>query len=50
MHVALDAVGDRTSVLDAQSYLVGWYERLGYVVSGPEYLEDGIAHVPMRRP
>lgn len=36
-------------VLDAQSYLVDWYERLGYVVAGPEFVEDGIPHVPMRR-
>jgi len=36
-------------VLDAQSYLVGWYERMGFGVSGPEFVEDGIAHVPMAR-
>lgn len=36
-------------VLDAQSYLVGWYEQLGYVVDGTEFVEDGIPHVPMRR-
>jgi len=35
-------------VLDAQAYLRGWYERFGFVVSGPEYEEDGIVHVPMR--
>ena len=34
-------------VLDAQSHLVGWYERLGFAVSGPEFVEDGIPHVPM---
>lgn len=36
-------------VLSAQTYLQGWYERLGFVVDGLEFLEDGIAHVPMRR-
>ncbi|HWL41683.1 MAG TPA: GNAT family N-acetyltransferase [Ilumatobacter sp.] len=36
-------------VLDAQSYLTGWYERLGFAVAGAEYLEDGIPHTPMRR-
>ena len=46
---ALDLVGDRPSVLDAQAYLVGFYERLGFRVSGPEYVEDGIPHVPMHR-
>jgi len=37
-------------VLDAQSYLVGWYERFGFVVTGPEFVEDGIPHVPMSHP
>ena len=37
-------------VLDAQSYLLDWYRGFGFEPSGPEYLEDGIAHVPMRRP
>lgn len=36
-------------VLDAQSHLATWYEHLGYVVSGAEFVEDGIPHVPMRR-
>jgi ElaA protein len=35
--------------LDAQSYLADWYARFGFVVDGPEYLEDGIPHVPMLR-
>lgn len=35
--------------LDAQSHLTGWYARFGFEVSGAEYLEDGIAHTPMRR-
>jgi len=34
-------------VLDAQSYLVEWYQRFGFVVAGPEFVEDGIPHVPM---
>ena len=46
---ALELVGDRPSVLDAQSYLARWYERFGYVATGPEFLDDGIPHVPMRR-
>jgi ElaA protein len=37
-------------VLDAQAHLSGWYERLGFVVAGPRFVEDGIAHVPMRLP
>jgi ElaA protein len=39
----------RATVLDAQSYLVGWYERFGFAVTGAEFLEDGIPHTPMRR-
>ena len=34
---------------DAQAHLVGWYEALGFEVTGPEYLEDDIPHVPLRR-
>ena len=45
----LELVGDLPSVLDAQSYLARWYERFGYVATGPEFLDDGIPHVPMRR-
>jgi ElaA protein len=36
-------------VADAQAYLAGWYEALGFAITGPEYLEDDILHVPMRR-
>ncbi len=35
-------------VLDAQSYLVEWYQGLGFHVDGEEYLDDGILHTPMR--
>lgn len=35
-------------VLDAQSYLVPWYESLAFAVTGPEFDDDGIPHVPMR--
>jgi ElaA protein len=35
-------------VLDAQSHLCEWYGRYGFVATGPEYLDDGIPHVPMR--
>jgi len=40
----------RPVVLDAQSYLVDFYTGLGYEVTGPEFLDDGIPHLPMRRP
>jgi len=46
---ALEVVGDRPSVLHAQSPLVTWYAGFGYRPDGPEFLDDGIPHVPMRR-
>lgn len=49
MAAALEVVGERTSVLDAQAPLERWYAGFGYAVSGPEFLEDGIPHLPMRR-
>ncbi len=36
-------------VLEAQSHLAAFYASMGFVVAGPEYVEDGIPHVPMRR-
>lgn len=47
---ALARVGGRECVLDAQSYLVDFYARYGFTPCGPEYLDDGIPHRPMRRP
>jgi len=44
--LALAPTGD--VVLGAQSYLADWYGRLGFVLDGAEYLEDGIPHLPMR--
>jgi ElaA protein len=49
MAAALAEVGDRECVLDAQRHLTGFYRRLGFTPTGPEYLDDGIPHVPMRR-
>jgi ElaA protein len=49
MREALTLVGDRPCVLEAQSYLVGFYARHGFTVTGAEYIDDGIPHVPMRR-
>jgi ElaA protein len=48
MKAALDVVDGRPCRLDAQSYLVGWYEKLGFKRCGEEFLDDGIPHVPMR--
>jgi ElaA protein len=49
MAEALTVVGHRPCVLEAQSYLAGFYARYGFVVTAPEYVEDGIPHLPMRR-
>ena len=50
MRRALVHVGSSPARLDAQSYLADWYTRFGFEVSGAEFLEDGIPHVPMSRP
>lgn len=36
--------------LSAQAHLERWYRSLGFEVCGEGYLEDGIPHLPMRRP
>ena len=33
--------------LHAQTYLLDWYARFGFEVSGEPFLEDGIPHTPM---
>ncbi len=47
MERALREVAGRRCVLDAQAHLAGWYARFGFAVTGPEFLDDGIPHVPM---
>jgi ElaA protein len=49
MAEALTVVGNRPSVVHAQAHLVRFYAKYGYQQTGPEYLEDGIPHVPMVR-
>ena len=34
--------------IQAQAHLREWYEQFGFAVSGPEVVEDGIPHLPMR--
>ncbi|WP_246222495.1 GNAT family N-acetyltransferase [Phytoactinopolyspora limicola] len=50
MRVALDRIGDRPCELHAQAYLADFYQQLGFSPTGPEFLDDGIPHVPMVRP
>jgi ElaA protein len=49
MHTALQVCQERDVVLDAQAPLAAWYATHGFEVDGQEFLEDGIAHLPMRR-
>ena len=50
MAAALAEIGDREIRLDAQTGLTDWYAGYGFEISGPEFVEDGVAHRPMRRP
>jgi ElaA protein len=50
LEAALAIVGDRDCRLDAQAHLAGLYARYGFTPTGPQFLEDGIPHVPMHRP
>lgn len=49
MDEAMAVCGDREVRLDAQTGLTGFYEGYDFEVTGPEFDEDGVMHVPMRR-
>jgi ElaA protein len=49
MEAALSVCPELPVVLDAQAPLAGWYATFGFEVTGAEFLDDGIPHVPMRR-
>jgi len=44
----IELCAGRTVDIGAQAYLESWYERFGFRRSGPDYVEDGIPHLPMR--
>jgi ElaA protein len=48
VRAALAVATQRDVVLDAQSPLARWHATFGFEVDGPEFLEDGIPHTPMR--
>jgi ElaA protein len=50
MDEAMAMCGDREVRLDAQTGLTRFYEGYGFAVTGPEFDEDGVMHVPMSRP
>lgn len=45
-----DCGGPQATTLSAQAHLEALYASLGYHRQGPNYLEDGIPHLPMARP
>nr|WP_299170976.1 GNAT family N-acetyltransferase [uncultured Allomuricauda sp.] len=51
MTASIDIIGKRfpisTIELSAQTYLLKFYNELGFVIEGEEYLEDGIPHIRM---
>lgn len=49
MREAVARHADSVIRLDAQAHLRQWYARFGFAVTGDEFLEDGIPHVPMTR-
>ena len=49
MDEAIARCGDREVGHDAQTGLTAFYEGYGFVVTGPEFDEDGVMHVPMAR-
>jgi ElaA protein len=50
MERVMEQHGSAPLVLDAQSYIVDFYRRFGFVASGPEFLDGGIPHRRMLRP
>ncbi|MGG8495897.1 GNAT family N-acetyltransferase [Tenacibaculum sp. TC6] len=42
-----DAYENRTITISAQTYLIKFYSSHGFVITGEEYLEDGIPHIRM---
>ena len=50
MDEALRVCGDREVRLDAQTGLTDFYAAYGFEVTGPEFDDDGVMHVPMARP
>jgi ElaA protein len=42
--------GPQANKIGAQQHLEAFYNGFGYEQCGPMYVEDGIPHIPMRRP
>lgn len=50
LHDEARRLGFTQIVLDAQVPVRGFYERIGYLAEGAEFMDAGIPHVRMRRP
>ena len=53
IHAALDelrSLGLEKAKLGAQTHAIGFYESLGFVATGPEYMDAGIPHRDMVLP
>lgn len=50
MRNAVERAAGRAIHLDAQERLEPWYGRFGFARSGPDFVEDGLVHIPMTRP
>jgi predicted GNAT family N-acyltransferase len=52
MHAALDFAaqnGFLTAALDSQTYVIPFYEKLGFIAEGPEFEDAGILHRHMQK-
>ncbi len=49
MDYVIDKYGDRKLEMRAQAYLEDYYSRWGFVPTGPEFIEEERAHIPMER-
>lgn len=53
MEASINVISDRFGSvpirISAQKYLTDFYNSLGFVETGNEYLEDGIPHITMRK-
>ena len=53
MEEAIPAIREKFAcdkiLVHAQKHAQGFYEKLGFVVTSPDYLEEGIPHVTMER-
>ncbi|MFE3443876.1 GNAT family N-acetyltransferase [Nocardia sp. NPDC059180] len=49
LQAALAEAGSVTVRINAQTYLIDLYRKHGFEVDGEEFVDDGVAHVPMRK-